>query len=109
MDLDKINKLQKFSEDKLNIIKNRLLSFTSSNSPPFQYSKTLGLMFQKCMWDFVVSVPFSNQAIQGFPNRGDWLGGNLDTIAKNCMKITKLEFLGQKHGRHGGKNRWLNN
>ena len=66
-------------------------------------------MLQKCMCDFDVSVPFSYQAIQGFPNRVDWLGENFDTIAKNGMKSTKLEFLGQKHRRHGGKNRWLNN
>ena len=37
--------------------------------------------------------------ITGFPNWGRLVGGgNLDKMAKNCMKMTKLAFLGQNSG-----------
>ena len=35
---------------------------------------------------------------QGFPNGVNWRGGNLGKMAKNCMKMTKLAFLGQNNG-----------
>ena len=41
---------------------------------------------------------------QGLPNRVGWWGGNLAKMAKNCMKITKLTFLGQTVRGHGGSN-----
>ena len=33
---------------------------------------------------------------QGFPNKVDWCGNNLDKMGINCIKITKSVFLGQK-------------
>ena len=35
---------------------------------------------------------------QNFPNWVNWWEGNLGKMAKNCMEITKLAFLGQKSG-----------
>ena len=38
--------------------------------------------------------------ISGFPNWGQLVGGgNLDKMAKNCMKMTKSAFLDQNSGR----------
>ena len=39
---------------------------------------------------------------QAFPNGVDWWGDNLDKMAKNCMKMTKLAFLGQNSGGNVG-------
>ena len=51
------------------------------------------------------SLPNLDQSLQGFPNKVDWWGrgGNLSKMAKNCMKITKSTFLGQKSGEIWGE------
>ena len=65
--------------------------------PMKEVNRLIRTSYLKSNWVFL-STQDKGDSLQGFPNGVDWWGDNLDKMAKNCMKITKLAFLCQNSG-----------